>query len=199
MVECEDTFITVRKAPVANEVYEFAGLLTLPGGMVRVRDWPKDETPFDPEKLTRYSLHTRAKVEAGLGASETKESLEAGLGPIVTSYTAKGQQRVTLIVAYRCQVKGMVSVAPNDKSVDAATWLSKIDDWERFAPGNRLIIAHLRWSRLDTDMQEQARAPVEAAAEQCSALAQTMGLPNVPVPWASSTELKEWRGGWIAN
>ncbi len=199
MAECADAFAIVRKAPVANEAYEFAGLLTLPGGMVRFRDWPDGETPFDAEKLTRYSLHMRAKQEAGLDPSETKESLEAGLGPIVTSYFAKGQQRFTLIIVHKCQVKEMLSVASNDKSVDAATWVSKIDDWKRFAPANRLIVAHLRWSRLDRDEQEQARPSVETAAKECSAWAQSIGLPIVPVPWASSTELKAWRSGWRAN
>lgn len=196
MAECAGGFAVVRKAPVTNEAYEFAGLMTLPGGMVRLANWPDGETPFDAGKLTRYSLHARAKLEAGLDPSETKESVEAELGPIVTSYLAKGQQRFTLIVVYTCEVKAMASLAPNDHSVDEAIWVSKIDDWTRFAPANRLIVAHLRWSGLDSDEQEQARAAVESAAEECSAWARRIGLPTVPVPWASSTELKAWRSGW---
>ena len=196
MAEHAGGFVVVRKAAVTGEAYEFAGFLSLPGGMVRANDWPNVNLPVDPVQLVRLSLHNRALREAALAPEIMSDLRDAALGPIMTSYSAKGRQRFTLMLVHLCSINEPLKLKSTDRSIDAATWIPLFDSWEDFAPANRLIVAHLMWSRLSAEQRDLARKTVEAAAEICSDWARNAGAVPVPTPWADADVLKNWLGSW---
>jgi hypothetical protein len=192
----DDAFAVVRKAPVEAEDYEFSGLYVLPGGMVRTCDLSDAKIRANAPALALRSLRSRVRKEAGLEIAESCEDPASELGPIVTSYRAKGQPRFTVVVAYRCSIESDLSLRTTDHSVDDVAWMKVPVAWARFAPANTMVIAHLLWPRLDESERRRARPHVEKAAGQCSAWATTLGLPRVPFPWADPRKLGSWRAAW---
>ena len=196
MAHKDAAFAVVRKAPVEAEAYEFEGLYSLPGGMVRIRDLPEDAMDPGIEHLALRSLASRARREAGLELASDCKMIDGELGPVVTRYTAKGRQRFTLVIACTTQVQGHPMLKAGDRSVDHAGWMTVPIDWPRLAPANCLIIAHSLWSGLEEDERGRAREPVQAAAALCSSWARSLALPAVPVPWSDEDTLTAWRTGW---
>jgi hypothetical protein len=194
-----DAFVMVRKAPVADGKYEFAGLLALPGGMVRVRDWVGDGGDIDTEALMIRSLDARVLQETSLRAENRSEIVAANLGPIVTSYSAKGKQRFTLLVAHTCQVSNKVALHTADHSIDEASWMPFAAEWNRFAPANCVAIAHLVWGRISAADQVVARPHVEEAIKKCSSWGEATGWLHLPGPWADADELAAWRSAWTTD
>ncbi|MBP2513841.1 hypothetical protein [Sphingomonas sp. PvP018] len=190
-----DVFAVVRKAPVDLDAYEFAGLHALPGGMARAR-WSSDGQDASSEDILRSSLLDRVHREAGLANEHLQYPALASFGPIVSSYTAKRQQRFTLIVPFVSGVASAARLLPSDQSVDESSWMSIPPAWDKLAPGNRITIAHLVWNDMDEDQRAAARLPVEQSARRCSDWGRSIGVAPVPPPWASSDEITTWREGW---
>jgi hypothetical protein len=188
-------FALVRKARVARGTYEFAGLCALPGGMARRRD-PVVGFAWEPDDLLRASRLERAHREAGLAPEHLRALVAAPLGPIVTSYSAKGRQRFTLVVPFVCDVEAGAQLQVADESVDECFWMSVPPEWEGIAPANRVAIAHLLWSELDEGERAVARPHVLESTQRCSKWATMVGVPPVPPPWTASDELIAWRSAW---
>lgn len=189
----KQSFAAIQKAAPSSGNYEFKDLWALPGGMVRASNRQPDWSDSEILRLTIASSRQRAELEAGFPPDETQNPAPIGsLGPIVTSYTAKGQQRYTLVVVLEFEVPEPFELSPRDHSVQAARWMEIPPPWDRFAPANRLAIAHLLWPRLAAEQKETARAPIEEAARQCASWASDTGWPSPPRPWDPPSDLKKW-------
>lgn len=187
-----DRLAVVRKAPVQPGRYEFEGLWALPGGMVRATD-----ASLEAEPAIRIAIETRAAKEAGIDFQLCSERLFAeALGPVITSYTAKGAKRYTLVAAMTCHVAGRLDLAKADHSVDATCWASLPPEWSTYAPANRLILGHLLWDVLGTDGQEDAREPIAEAVAQCALWAVEAGVAPAVAPWDSLEALLKWKRAW---
>lgn len=181
----ERKIAVVRKAP--REGYAFGGKWSLPGGMVRVNG----ET--DVGSAVVQSLAERARREAGLDLSGFK--LAEDLGPVVTSYHARGRERRTLITAFETDLDASEPLIPEDPSVDAARW-ADVDDLPELAPANRLIVGHLVWEDLDDDAGNAGRPDIEAALRECSLAAARVSVSAPVAPWAAEDDLRAWRSSW---
>jgi hypothetical protein len=188
-------FAVVRKAVVDGSAYEFAGLYALPGGMARLRESAEDAT-VSAGSLLWASLLERGHREAGLTPEHLRDPVAAPVGPIVTSYTAKGQQRYTLVVPFLCAVGAGAHLHVSDRSVDESCWMTIPPDWERIAPANRVAVAHLVWKEMDADQRTLARPHVDQSVRQCSKWAASVGVAAAPPPWADGDELNSWRYAW---
>ena len=192
---CANTFVAVRKALVEGTTYEFAGMYSLPGGMVRAAA-SADADQIPAEELVQVSLGERAHREAGLSCNRLSRLRASALGPIMTSYAANGRQRFTLVVAFEADVEVDAPLEAADSSVDDAFWAPIPPDWERMAPANRLAVAHIVWKLLDEEGRTAARCPLERALNQCSEWAEAVQVPAAAAPWASSEELSAWHAAW---
>lgn len=189
---CDDRFAAVRKAPVQCSRYEFEGLWALPGGMVRVSGGQRG-----CDEALRFAVEDRAVREAGILTGDCSEYLPAAhLGPVVTSYTAKGLRRHTLVTAITCSVSAASDLSAGDHSVDAACWMEMPPKWSTFAPANRLILGHLAWDALSMTQQDQATEPLLAAIAQCAEWADEIDLAPAAAPWADRDDLSKWRLAW---
>jgi hypothetical protein len=195
----DQSFAAIQKAAPSSGTYEFKDLWALPGGMVRASNRQAGWGESEIAQLTIASSRQRADVEAGFPADHPQSLVPVGsLGPIVTNYTAKGQQRYTLVVVLEFEVSEPFELSPRDHSVQASRWMELPLRWDRFAPANRLAIAHLLWSRLSAEQKETARAPVEEAAMQCATWASDTGWPSPPRPWDPPSDLEKWRSAFVA-
>lgn len=187
-----DRFAAVRKAPVRCSRYEFEGLWALPGGMVRMQGGR-----HGCEEALRFAVENRTTREAGIPTGCCSEYLPAShLGPVVTSYTAKGSRRHTLVTAMTCSVSAPSGLSAGDRSVDAACWMETPPDWSTLAPANRLILGHLAWDALSRTQQDQATEPLLAAIAQCAGWADKIGLTPAAAPWDDLDDLSMWRLAW---
>jgi hypothetical protein len=157
--------IAVRKARVAG--YEFSNLLALPGGLVRA-----DSSSRTFYSAVERSLYDRALRECGLRkeAIENLRLVEADFP--VTSYTAKGQRRFTLVVAARCEIYNFIPAAA-DRSISEAVLLGAPLPLHEFAPANRIILAKCLpgtiWSAHDLSSLHEARVFCEGNARALDA------------------------------
>lgn len=182
----EDRFAAVRKTARAG--YEFSHLWALPGGMMRA---PTAETSaFQPAD----SVAARAAAEAGLRPSGL--SPLASLGPIVTRYTARGQQRSTIIGAFTWETHRAPALSPSDPSVDTAAWMPRTADLALFAPANRLILGHLLWAGLSAEHRDRVREPLDQALSRCSTWADEVGAPLPAAPWDPTDRRESWSQSW---
>lgn len=198
MAQHAGNFVTIRKSPADGGAYEFGGLHALPGGMVRTGDWPGEEEAAAPA-LVEASLRARVLKEASLTSAAIPAISFCGLGPVVSSYSVKGQARFTLIAPYACPLEERASLQADDHSVDDCAWVScAAIPWERFAPANRVIVAHRLWAILADCERESARPHVARSVAQCTRWATLMGLPAVPRPWDGPEPIEAWRNAWEA-
>lgn len=188
-----NAFAVVRKAPVSGGGYEFAGLHALPGGMARASRSLNGETG-SPQDILKESLLDRVRREVGLTNENLHDPVFAPVGPIVSSYTAKGRQRFTLIVPFTSEVGPAARLQVSDRSVDEASWMPIPPAWEGLAPGNLVALAHLVWNEMGGSAA--ARPLVDGSARRCSEWAGSIGVAPVPPPWASCDEITEWRASW---
>jgi hypothetical protein len=190
-----NAFAVVRKAPVSGGGYEFAGLHVLPGGMARASRSSTWETG-SPRDILKESLLDRVRREVGLTDEDLQDPVFAPVGPIVSSYTAKGSKRFTLIVPFTSEVGSAASLQVSDRSVDDASWMPIPPAWESLAPGNLVAIAHTVWNEMDEGQRAAARPLVDGSARRCSEWAGSIGVAPVPPPWASRDEISEWCASW---
>lgn len=185
----ETRFAAVRKASVKDSDYEFKGLWALPGGMVRTTIGKND-----CEQAVRFAVENRAAREAGIRTGGPSDCILAShLGPVVTSYTAKGSKRYTLVTAMVCSVSASSDLAAGDHSVDAACWMGTSPDWRMFAPANRLILGHLAWPALTETQRDQATEPLLDAIARCGKWANEIGLTPATAPWEDTSK---WQHAW---
>lgn len=195
MAVADGDFVTIRKADAENGRYEFGGMLTLPGGMVRSSD-RDDARDLSIAGLAQSSLRNRAENEAGIDIPPTQTVEFAALGPIVSSYTAKGQTRYTLIAAQTTSFEQKFALGSGDHTAGEARWTCDQLDWSRLAPANCTVIAHLCWSKLDDALREVAVPYVKEAVSKCAEWAKDIDLPGPVVPWSSDDELAQWFRAW---
>jgi hypothetical protein len=149
------------------------------------------------EEALWFAVEDRALGEAGISTDDCSEYLPAShLGPVVTSYTAKGSRRHTLVTVMTCSVSAPSDLSARDHSVDAAYWMETPPDWSTLAPANRLILGHLAWNALSRTQQDQATEPLLAAIAQCARWADEIGLAPAAAPWDDPDDLSKWRLAW---
>lgn len=183
----------VRKAPPRDGQYEFSGLWALPGGMVRVGE---RSAPDARSALTR-ALHERVLEETSLDLTTCRHlGLARMLGPVVSSYTARGERRHTLIVVDCHERAARADLASSARSITEARWVDLPPAWGAIAPANRLIMAHLMWPSLTEAQRSEARPSVSQASADCSRWAAEVGLPAAPCPWEQDALLASWRRGF---
>ncbi len=192
-----DRFCLVRKAKKAD--YAFSAMWSLPGGMVRSSHSRGEGGRFD-NRMVRKSLEVRVLAEAGIAATDcTHWQAEDGIGPIVTHYRAAGQDRYTLVAVQSCHVGEPHDVGGSDAptSIDAVVW-TDIDSisWDRVAPANRVILAHLLWATLGDGLRERAAGAVSEALRNCSYWNAHCGFAAIPAPWSDPVLLTSWRSSW---
>ena len=171
-----DKFVGVQKAK--RKGYEFSNLVSLPGGMISCSG--NQEFEFDLQQ----SLFRRTSAEAGLASSQMKElSLPADQKPIVTSYFAKGQQRFTVLFhAVSTITDTSFKPRSSDSSVSSAGWQNCASpDWEKFTPGNLLIIYKILEPELTADEKRMALPHVKTARKKCNHWAVGAGLPELTI------------------
>ncbi len=115
----EESYIAVQKAIRTDEAYEFSGLWSFPGGMVRCHESINSSSGRSlkvSDVLT--SLALRIAAEAGIDRGALQEfELFSELKPLVSSYTAKGEKRYTLIIPFRAELSDSISPMTSDASI----------------------------------------------------------------------------------
>lgn len=183
----------IQKAP--RNGYAFSDFWALPGGMIRVGAGAGEAFSA---AFAQQAVSARAGVEAGLPV-QPLEPVPA-MGPMVTSYLARGATRFTLVVAFRGREIISAPLCPGDPSIRSAAWLATEDiDLSRFAPANRLILAHLLWACYSEHRRSAARSSIDHALELCSGWAREVGITPPPAPWASEAQRHDWVLGWPAK
>ena len=190
-----DAIAAVQKATVKG--YEFSGAWSLPGGMARTRDVPKEIDDASAAAVLAYSLSARAEAEAGIGPDKRSALLPAAqFGPIVTRYTVRDVLAYTLMVVHEAKPVQGFDLSAADRSIVRAAWLKPPIEWERLAPANRALLAHALWPQLSEAWREASIAPIAEAIDACSAWGEEVGWPVVPPPWAPAEAIAAWRGAW---
>lgn len=198
MAQYGGEFVTIRKSPADGGAYEFGGLYALPGGMVRTDDCPLEATAA-ATVLVEASLRARVFKEASLALAAVSAISFCKVGPVVSSYSVKGNARFTLVAPYASSLEERAALHADDHSVDACTWMScDAIPWDRFAPANCVIMAHRLWAILADRERDSARPYIARSVAQCSRWAHWVGLPAVPLPWDGPGLISAWRNAWEA-
>jgi len=172
-------FVFARKAakPV-TDLYIFGGQWVLPGGMVR----SNRQAEFDALQMIVTSACTRVQAETGI--SLPIESLRPVQHvPPVTTYRARGQDRVVIVVPLECVVAlNMPSeLQSGDSSIDKVELAEPRDRISTCAPANRVIVARMVWKSLSAADRDLLSPCVTAAIEECNNLASRHGFPLIPL------------------
>lgn len=124
--------LLVRKAHRVEEEYEFSGLWSFPGGMVRDVNKGAETTGASLSFAdVKRSLRKRILAETGLPADGiTDLQVNPDSSPLVSSYTAKGQRRYTLIVPFLAKILGDPILSSDEPSVSEV----KIESLEKALP-----------------------------------------------------------------
>lgn len=193
-----DQICLVQKAERSDEPYEYSGMWVLPGGMVRADHFTEITDNID-DSAVRQSLQYRTLIEAGLEPSHCSDWQPLDrIGPVITSYRAKGRQRFTLVMAHTCAAQSQtIGPAQLPPSISEVAWIDARNlSWEFLAPANRIILAHLLWDIVSPDLTKADRGFIDSAVKICAEWNVLCGFGAVPAPWASSDELANWREGW---
>lgn len=180
-------FLAVRKAP--KEEYEFAGLWALPGGMIRGQS---DDESF--LSTSTRALSDRFAAETGVQPGPMMPA--KFLGPVTTAYTVRGVRRYTVMTVFVSEPDDAQEPRSDDRSVSEAAWLKIFPDISTFAPGNRLILAHLLWPELDQTQRAEVRPLIMAAHAECAQAALEAGVASPAAPWDLSSTKDAWIGSW---
>ena len=117
--------------------YEGNDQFTFPGSMIRPQDRQEDFARWTLESLT-----TRVAAEAGLDvqAYESIQPLDV-TPPVVTAYTAKGQQRYTVILPFILSMTEAFTPRTQDPTVYDLGWHSPVQAWHEITPANSITRA----------------------------------------------------------
>ena len=172
--------LLVRKA--ARVDYEFSGLWTCPGGMVRAA---QDSTSL--EACIRNSLSLRVRMETGIVVEPNDcEPLSCFDKPLVSSYHAKGRRRYTVVLPYKVVLESPLSVSPEDSSICDAKWVEPPFCWNEIAPVNRVLLARIYWSKMCESDKDPARKALYSAIEDLRVWASCVGLSAIETDWIDS-------------
>lgn len=171
--------LVVQKADVDD--YEFSGMWSMPGGMVRC-SW--DSTlNIDPLIMLEDSLAKRVHVECGLeGVTGVQLSPIEILPPPVTCYTVKGTLRHTLVLPFLFTGPEPANFVAGDRSVRNPQWMCVVDALRVTAPANRLVLATLVWRYLTESERSRVTSNVDSAKQLCDLWAGEVGLPPTREP-----------------
>lgn len=126
--------LLVRKAP--RDAYAFSRLLVFPGGLVRSGPgvaWPGAWSAATPDRV-------RAEAGVALAGVSLRPAFE--LGPLVSSYVAKGATRYTLVLPLVGRMPAGAA-GSNDPSITEAGWLPLPLPLDEMAPVNRIVAWHV--------------------------------------------------------
>jgi ADP-ribose pyrophosphatase YjhB (NUDIX family) len=176
LAQLKARIIVIQKAAKAG--YEFSGAFALPGGIVRGAMADTFE-----ESLNR-SLLRRAGLECGIEKGDLSETIFIHDGPWpVTSYTARGAKRFTMVLAVKASLARDVTLIGTDSSVERALWWQPPLPWKLLAPANRLILAHVFSRDISEAERSAAKVYIDEALRQCNGWAAEIGLPALASPW----------------
>jgi 8-oxo-dGTP pyrophosphatase MutT (NUDIX family) len=175
--------VFVRKAPKPG--YEFSGLDTLPGGMLR----SAGGGPISPDDLGRIafeSLSMRVSAEAGYLPESAPAVIELNPPP-TTSYNVGGDRKYVVVLPYATAAPQGFRPVASDRSVTTARWVNPLEVIPNLAPANCIIVCKFIWPRLDAALREKCRASIGNAAADCKRWAQEAGVPPVDMTCLSGT------------
>ncbi len=170
--------ILIRKS--FRESYEFSGQLALPGGMVRSTQGESDEF----SKSLKHSMQNRLDQETGIPFSSLPPLEYYAFTPI-TSYTAKGSRRYTLVLPFKGKIPDQLPLTSKSSSVEEPQWwhwqkiIAHID---QLAPANRLILVAYLQNRLSPKEIRSISAAVREARNLCNTWAENIGWQLDPEP-----------------
>jgi len=168
-------FVCVRKAQ--KEAYEFSGLLTLPGGVVRGVECEDSAGPIIK------SLADRMDREAGLAFSDLTDLVFAkDIGMPVTAYTVRRRIVRTVILPFSAAVREDFEPRARDASVSECFYRQAPFEWPEFAPANRLLLAAASWKRLDAATRARAAPLLIETIATIDKAAMAVGLPAYVFP-----------------
>jgi len=173
--------VVVTKAPKPG--YEFSGLDTLPGGMLR----STGAGPIRQDNLRRIafeSLSMRASAEAGYLPESALAPIELNPPP-TTSYNVGGARKHVIVLPYAITAPPGFHPVASDRSVTRARWVNPLEVVPNLAPANCLIVCKFIWPRLDAAAREKCRASIKKAFADCKRWAQEAGVPPVDMTWLS--------------
>jgi hypothetical protein len=167
--------LLLKKASKSD--YEFSGLFALPGGMIRAQQTADHDFPSDLER----TIYDRLENEAGIFEHSLPHIAPAANTPLVTSYTAKGSRRYTIVLPYLGQFKERANVESRSSSVQEPRWLhwrEVIPLLAQTAPANRLVIASYLWQRMDRTQRRDIAVSIDEAVQVCRGWACEVGLDS---------------------
>jgi len=132
--------LLVQKAVKTGEQYEFSGKWSFPGGMLRA-EHSEEAKPGDEVRIADLAatLSNRLTAETGLKHEDiSRLELAHSYPPLVTSYTAKGSRRYTLIIPFFADLNQSATVGSADRSIFKAQWRKVDDAIEQMAPANSI-------------------------------------------------------------
>lgn len=177
-----ESFLLVRKA--RKEGYEYSDLWAFPGGMFR----GSEPEVSDLERSIRVALVDRVREETGVEFGEG--TLAMSSYPLVTSYTAKGIKRHTLVLPFRTDASlcSRILPSPCDSSISTATWRSPIGLWPLIAPANCLFAGRLLWPAMTEGERKVALPHLQAALRQCNVAAEEVRLHRTEAWWLGTVQ-----------
>lgn len=195
-LRCGSAVAMVQKA-ARDPKYEFGHAWSMPGGMVRARDWAADGNEINIPKLVTRSLAARAEAEAGVVSEHYGEAVSSMLhGPIVSSYTVKNTRKFALITVQVAQMPECRALTVQDHSVQSARWVEPPFPWAEIAPANRVLLAHALWQSLEDREREIARLSIEDGLVKCRTWGRATGWPLLAAPWDEVPALSAWQEAW---
>lgn len=195
-LRCRSAVAMIQKA-ARDPRYEFGNAWSMPGGMVRARDWAADRNEINIPKLLTRSVTARVEAEAGIVLKHHCGAVPSVLhGPIVSSYTVKDTRKFVLITAQVAQINECRDLTVQDHSVQNARWMEPPFPWAEIAPANRVLLAHTYWQNLEDRERETARLAIEDGLAKCRAWGRAMGWPLLAAPWDEVTALSAWQEAW---
>lgn len=179
----DDRIVVVKKA--YRPGYAFAGLWSLPGGVVRVQEplSPVDSNHLAP--LAEASLITRARAECGWSGKSGDLVIADLLMPRVSSYETSRGVAHTLVLPFRSNASSDFRPhSVENKSVEDARWMSIADLNGHLTPANCLILASALKHKFSAAEQASWQPRVEIAERLCTGWAAEVGWRDEAPPWS---------------
>ena len=196
LLRCGSAVAMVQKA-ARDPNYEFGNAWSMPGGMVRAREWAGGRNENNMPKLLARSATARAEAEAGIVLEHQDVAVPSMLhGPIVSSYTVKGTRKFVLITVQVAQMNERRGLIVQDHSVQNACWMEPPFLWAEIAPANRVLLAHTYWPSLEGRERQAARFAIEDGLDKCRGWGRAMGWPLLAAPWDEAPARSDWREAW---